>query len=451
MQLSKNHLLKPLLKLSAPIILANTLQSAYQLIDTFWVGRLGAGAVASVSLSFPLLFLILAMGLGLTLAGTVLVAQYKGMNDQKMVDMAASQTLSIMTIVSVVLAGSGVLLAEPLMQIIGTPDNIFADTVSYFRISSFGFVFLFIFFVSQSLLRGVGRPNVPMVIVSITVALNLFLDPLFIFGWGPIPAMGVSGAAVASVITQGLSALVGVYVLLDGKYGIKISRKCLIPEFKWVRMLVKIGLPASVEQSTRAMSMGVMIILVTAFGSEMVASYGIGARILGFIVIPALGFAIATTTLVGQYIGAGSVGKAEQAGMISIKVSFYSLTVVGIILFLLAEPITALFVPGEPEVIRQGALFIKIMAPSFGLLAMQQVINGIFNGAGKTAISMIISIISLWMMRFPIAFVLSHNTSLGVEGIFWSFPISNLLAAIMAFIWFRTGRWKPEGVVRVLG
>src|SRR5690606_11787955 len=223
-KLTEGKILGSLISIAVPIIFSNILQSAYQLIDTFWLGRLGANAVASVSLSFRILCLVLSLGGGLTLAGTVIVAQYHGANDRRSVDFSSSQTVFVVFFVSVLLALVGNLAAGPMMRLVGAGPEILEDSVTYFKISSYGFIFLFMFFVFQSLMRGIGNVLLPMYIVLGTVLLNLVLDPLFIYGFGPIPGYGVAGAAVASVLTQGISAFVGIYLLWKGKQGIKISR-----------------------------------------------------------------------------------------------------------------------------------------------------------------------------------------------------------------------------------
>lgn len=439
---TEGRIFNSLFSLAVPIILANILQTAYQLIDTFWLGRLGAYAVAAVSISFPLLFLVLSLGSGLTLAGTVLVSQYKGAQDQKMVDFNSSQTISLIFFISLLLSVISYFSAEPLMKLIGAGPEILALSVSYFKVSSLGFVFLFMFFSFQSLMRGIGNVMLPVYIILFTVFLNLILDPLFIYGYGPIPGYGVAGAAVASIVTQALSAAIGLFILYKGKSGIKINSKEMFPHLITLKRIVKLGVPASIEQSTRALGMTMMVVLVTGFGSEVVAAYGIGARILSFIVIPALGLAIATTSLVGQNIGAIKIKRAEKVAHMSSQIAFFGLTGMGLIMFLLAKPLTAFFIPNDPEVIEDAALFIKIMAPSFGLLGVQQVLNGVFNGAGFTKASMLISILNLWIIRFPLAYLLSHKTLIGYEGIWWAFPVSNAVAAVVAFIYFKQGYWK---------
>jgi putative MATE family efflux protein len=445
---TEGKILNSLVSLAFPIIMANVLQTAYQLIDTFWLGRLGANAVAAVSLSFPILFLVLSLGGGLTLAGTVMVSQHKGAENQVKVNYASSQTVFVIFFISILLALVGYFSAEPLMKIVGAGPEILKDSISYFQVSSFGFVFLFMFFVFQSLMRGIGNVYLPMFIILGTVLLNLILDPLFIFGWGPIEGNGVAGAAIASVLTQGLSAFIGIAILFKGKMGIKIKFNHMKWDFPWVKKLFELGIPSSLDQSSRAAGMTFMIMLVTSFGSEVVAAYGVGARILSLVVVPALGFAIATTSLIGQNIGANKLKRAEKIGDLSNKIGFWGLTGIGLLLFVFAEPITAFFIPNDPSVIKNGALFIKIMAPSFGLLGVQQILNGVFNGAGFTQASMLISIFSLWIVRFPTAFMLSNKTSLGFEGIWWAFPISNLLAAILAFTYYKMGYWKLRVIKR---
>lgn len=445
-KLTEGSILSSLVRLALPIILANILHTTYQLIDTFWLGRLSANAVASVSISFPILFLVLSLGGGLTLGGSVIVAQYFGAENKKKVDYSSSQTVFVIFVISIFLAILAFLLAEPMMVLIGAEPPILQDSVDYFQVSSFGFIFLFMFFVFQSLMRGIGDAMLPMYVVLITVLLNLILDPLFIFGYGSFPGFGVKGAAYASIITQAISAIIGLGILFNGKRGIKIRLSEMKFDWKWTKRLFRIGIPTSLDQSTRAAAMTVIIVLVTGFGSEVVAAYGIGVRILSLIVIPALGFAMATTTLVGQNIGARQIKRAEKVGELSAKIAMYGLTSIGLLLFLFAEPVTAFFVPNDPQVIQDGALFIKIMAPSFGILGVQQVLNGVFNGAGFTQASLLISIFNLWIIRFPLAFLLSENTELGEVGLWWAFPISNLLGGLVAFIYFKMGYWKVRTI-----
>ncbi len=444
--LTEGSILKQLIALSVPIIFANVLQTAYQLTDTFWVGRLGTVAVAAVSISFPIIFLILSLGSGLAMAGTILVAQYKGREDKNAVDYITSQTLLMVVIISVLLAIIGYVLSPFFIHLMGAEASVFSSAVSYMKISFIGMIFMFTYMVFQSLMRGVGDVKTPMYIVFGTVLLNLILDPLFIFGYGFIPAFGVAGAAVATIGTQGLAALIGIVLLLRGKHKIQLRLSDLRPDWILIKKMFKIGFPASIEQSTRALGMTVMTFLVATFGTLTLAAYGIGSRVLSFVIIPATGLSMATSTLVGQNIGAGKIERAEKITKLSALLGFIILTVVGIIIFLFAKQISVIFIPGEVETIMSSALFIKIMALTFGFIGIQMSLNGLFRGSGNTMISMVLSIVSLWVLRFPLAYLLSQYTSLAEIGLWIAFPAANIIAAIIAIAWFMKGSWKQKRI-----
>ncbi|HMR00988.1 MAG TPA: MATE family efflux transporter, partial [Candidatus Gracilibacteria bacterium] len=413
---TKGPIIKALISLSIPIVFANILQTAYQLVDTFWVGRLGAEAVAAVSLSFPFLFLLISLAGGLAIAGTIMVSQYKGKGDIEQVDYISAQTLMMMFIVGIIVSIIGYFLSAPLMHFMGAEGDVLPAATSYLQISFVGLVFMFGFFIYQSLMRGVGDVKTPLFIVFGTVLLNLVLDPLFILGWGPIPAYGVTGAALATIGTQGLATIIGIALLMSGKQGIHLKASNMKPDFSLMKKMFSLGFPASISQSARALGMMLMTFLVASFGTVVVASYGIGGRILSFIIIPAVGLAMATSTLVGQNIGAGKIDRAAKISKTSSLISFALLSAVGVLVFLFAEPLTAAFIPDDTEVIQSGSQFVKIMALTFGFIGIQQTINGTLMGSGNTKMSMILSLITLFIVQFPFAYILSKHTTLGFEG-----------------------------------
>jgi len=449
MSFDNKHLLegsvtKSIFKLSLPIILSNLLQTAYNLTDTFWVGRLGPNAVASVSISFPIIFLLISIGSGLALAGTILVSQYQGKKDQQKVNHISTQTILLTAIFALLISVIGYLISPLLLSMMGAEQTVYNDAVSYLQIIFLGMISLFMFGVFQSLLRGVGDAKTPLYVILFTVILNLILDPLLIFGFWFIPPQGVVGAAYATIATQTLAAIIGIGMLLSSKHSIHIKPKNFKPDFKLMKRMFLLGLPASIEQSMRALGMTIMTFLVTSFGTITIAAYGIGTRILSFIIIPAIGISIATSTLVGQNIGAGKPKRAKQITKISSELSFVILTSVGIILFIFSNQIAEFFIPNELEVITSSSLFIRIMALTFGFIGFQQALLGAFRGAGNTIITMVLSIISLWIFQFPFAYILSHNISLGEIGIWLSFPISNELSAIVAIIWYKKRSLKEN-------
>ncbi len=444
--LTEGSVLKSLLSLSVPIIATNFLHTAYQLTDTFWVGRLGASAVAAVSISFPVIFFFIAWGGGMTMAGSILVAQYKGKGDQGAVNHIATQTLLFVLAIAVVLSVIGYFFAPHLIEMMGAEPDVYNDAVSYFKISLIGITFLFVYIMFQSLMRGVGKVNIPMFIVLGTVLLNLILDPLFIFGWGSFPAMGVSGAALSSISTQALSAVIGIYLLFRKKGEIRIRWNELKPDFPLIKKMFKLGLPASIEQSSRSILMIIMMFLVVAFGTVVTAAYGIGTRIMGVVIVPAIGLSMATSTLIGQNIGAGKMYRAEKIVKISAAVGFAALSLVGILMFFFAEHLAGFFVPGEPQTIGKSVQFLKLMSFAFGFIAVRQVINGVFRGAGNTITSMVLTLVSSWVLLLPLAYFLSQRTSLAETGIWIAFPIADITATVIAIIWFLKGSWKNKKI-----
>jgi putative MATE family efflux protein len=433
--------LRSLVTLAVPIVVANVLQTAYQLTDTFWVGRLGAEAVAAVSLSFPIVFLLMAIGGGLSIAGTVLVAHHVGAGEREAVDHVAGQTVLAMLGASAVVTVAGVLAARPLVALMGAEPGVLEPAVAYLRLTFLGITFVFGYFVFQSLMRGVGEVRLPVVIVLATVLLNFVADPLFILGWGPVPAMGVSGAAAATVVAQGLAAVAGVGLLVRGRHGVRVRARALVPDLALLSRLVRLGVPASLEQTTQAAGIMVLTFLVASFGTLPIAAYGIGGRLQSLVIIPALGLSMATATLVGQNLGAGQRDRALAIARLSAWVALGTLTAAGLVVFALARPLSAVLIPGDPAVIAESARLLHIMSPAFGLLGLQIGLAGSFRGAGDTRRAMTLALVSMWMFRFPFAYLLSHHTRLGHVGIWWSFPASYAASALVAWVWFRGGRW----------
>jgi len=445
--LTEGPIARTLVRLAVPIIAANLLQTGYQATDTFWVGRLSAEAVAAVSLCFPISFLMIAIGGGLPIAGSVLIAQAKGRGEEAMMNHVASQTCLMVLSISVVIAGGGYAFSEPIIRFMGAEPNVLPLAVGFLKMTFVGFVFVFGFFAFQTLMRGLGIVIAPLLIVLATVLLNFLLDPVFIFGYGPVPPMGVMGAAAATVCTQAVATTIGFTLLLKGHAGIRIRIRDLRPDVPLLLRMLKIGVPASVEQSTRALGMTAMTLLVSTFGTTIVAAYGIGMRVLSFIFVPALGISMATSTLVGQNIGAGKWERAQSTSRIAGAIAFCSLSAAGIVLYFTAEPFAAFIVPKGGAAIAESAAFIRIMAFSFGLIGTQQVIAGTLRGAGDTMAAMLLAMMTLWVFQFPLAYTLSRHTSLSHRGIWWSVAIANTVSAIVTVYWMATGRWRHGHVL----
>lgn len=446
-KLLEGPILRSLLTLAVPIVAANVLQSAYQIIDAFWVGRLGGAAVAAVSLSFPVMFLMFAIGAGLSIAGSTLIAQYVGARNENMVAHVAGQTLLMVVLASLVLGTIGYFTAPALLRLMGVAPDVYPGALGFMRVSFVGLVFNFTFFVFQAIMRGIGKPMLPVYIVLGTVFLNFALDPLLIFGWGPVPGYGVMGAAIATLTTQGIAAVIGIVVLRRGMHGIHVRRRDFIPDLGYVKRAFFLGFPASVELSARALGLMVMTFLIASFGTLTLAAYGVGSNILQVVTIPAMGLSMAVSTLVGQNIGAGNVERAARIGQLGAALGFASLTLLGIVVFFCAAPLVAFFVPKDAAVIAAGAGFLRIMALAWGFMGVQFALTGVFRASGNMVVTMVLTLVSQWVLQFPLAYVLSKHTTLGADGIWWALPISNVVTALITIGVYAKGDWKKKRLI----
>lgn len=446
-QITEGPIVRSLFVIAGPIVLTNILHSAYQLTDTFWVGRLGAEGVAAVSVCYPIIFFLMGAGFGLSIAGSVFVAQYAGARRHDMLNHVSGQTILMIAGMSLVMSAIGYLGSPFVLHLIGVHEQIFDNANRYLRISVLGLIFSFGFMVFQSLLRGIGEVRFPLYVISSTVVLNAILNPVFIFGWGPIPAYGVPGSAFATILTQAVAAVIGVGILFEGRYGIRLRAKDFVPDLAFISRAIRVALPASIEQSTRTLGAILLTFLATEFGTLALATYGIGARILSFVFIPAFGLAMATSTLVAQNIGAGNVRRAEDVARLSGWVAFWVLNAVAVLFALLAAPLVRFFVPEDEALVEAGAGFIHIVALSFGIIGAQQALMGAFRGAGGATSAMVISLITQFVFQFPMSYVMCRHTSLGVTGIWWGFPVANFFTTILTIVWFNRGSWKDVKLI----
>ncbi|MGI4831466.1 MAG: MATE family efflux transporter [Janthinobacterium lividum] len=431
-----------LLRLAIPITLGNILQTGYQMTDAFWVGRIGEAAVAAVAVSLPITFLVIALSSGLAIAGATLSAQYMGAGRQDMVDRVAGQTMIMIVIASIVFGTAGYLLSPLLLHLMGVAPDVYVGALGFMRISFVGILFVFTYAMFQALMRGIGQIRLPVIVVLGTVLLNFLLDPLFMFGWGPIAPHGVMGAALATLCTQALAALAGFTIFLRGRHGIHMRWKDLRPDPTYIKRAFLLGLPGSIELSTRGLGLVIMSFFAASFGTLTTATYGVGSTILQIVTIPAMGISMAVSTLVGQNMGAGNVQRAERASMLGALAGGVVLTLVGAITWIFAPNIVAFFIPREPLVITEGARFIRIMCLAWGGIGVQLSLVSTFRACGNMLAAMSIALFSQWLIQFPLAYGLSKHTALHAVGLWWSFPITNVLGALGAVAWFARGSWK---------
>ncbi|MBM7622620.1 MATE family efflux transporter [Sporohalobacter salinus] len=440
---TEGSLIKSLFQLSWPIILSNLMQMTYNIVDTIWVGRVGAKSVAAISLSFPIVFVLLSLGIGFTIAGTTLVAQYTGANEKEKVNHVVGQIFSFVLSIALFCSIIGIIFTPNFLKWMGASKQVLPLAVNYMRILFFGMSFMFVFFIFSALLRGNGNSITPMKLMFVSTLINLVLDPFLIFGISFFPELGVSGAAVATVFSRAIVALLSIYFLWKGTYGLNLKWKHLKFDFKLIKEIINLGAPAAIEQSTRGLGMTAMMSIVAHFGTMTVAAFGICTRVLSLVIMPSRGFSTATTTMVGQNLGANKINRAEKSAYLSTGLNFILLSTLGVAFFTVPQLIIKIF-NNNPEVVKIGSSFMQINGLFFGFMGVLIVINGGFRGAGNTLSAMFFSIFSLWIIRIPLANILSKVFGWGATGIWWSFVVSNVAGSLTAILWFKRGHWKKN-------
>lgn len=265
---------------------------------------------------------------------------------------------------------------------------------------------------------------------------------MLIFGWGPIPGLGVTGAALSTLFTQGVAATIAMVVMFGGRHGIHVSWADFRPDIAYMKRAFLLGFPASVEMSTRALGVTVLSFLVASFGTQTIAAYGVGTTIFQVVLIPAMGLSMAISVLVGQNIGARNPRRASHIARVGALLGFGALSCLGVLAFIFAPAIIATFIPGDPGVIASGTAFVRTQCLAWGFVGLQLCLVGVFRAAGNMMVTMIIALVSQWVLMFPIAYVLSKHTALGHQGIWWAFPIANILITTITLIWYVKGDWR---------
>jgi putative MATE family efflux protein len=426
------------------------LQVGYNLADTFWLGRYSTEALAAISLGFPLVYLFISLGLGLTVAGSVLVAQHTGADQSERAEYAASQTVIFTLLAGVGLGTLGFNFVEELLQVFAAEATVLTLAVNYMEIISLGLPFLFGFTVFIALMRGAGDTVTPMLVMLGTVILNVALDPLLIFGVGPFPRLGVEGAAIATVLARGSAMVVGLWLMLRGSHGIQIYFRQMVPDLGYSKKLLRIGIPASIENTGRAISVNAVLIIVTLFSTSVVAAFGVGIRVFSMVFMPAIAIDRGVEAMTGQNIGAGRDDRVVATNRFAARVSLVLLSGIGVITFLFAPDIIRLF-DSTPAVVAEGATFLRWIAPTFGFVGVLRAYSGGFRGAGKTLTAAAIAVLLFGFIRLPIAYVASQNLvpvdiwffgSRTPSGIWFAFAFSGIIAAIVAAGWFELGKWR---------
>ncbi len=431
--------------LALPMVFGLLAETALGLIDMFYVGRLSPEAIAAVSMARMISWTLLIFAEGMCVATTAMVARFFGAGDRNMSDRVASQSIIVGMASSVGFGLVGFVFSEELLRFVGAEPDVIAIGLTYMRIIFLGSFTMFLLLLCDALLRGAGNTVLPMKIFAFTCFLTAVIDPLLIFGLGPFPRLEVTGAACANVFSRAVGAVLVLYLLSKRTSRVRIVLRKLQVDRNIMWRLVKLGIPVTLRLGLWSVADIVLMKVVALFGTAAVASYGIGLRLEAVVFMVGISIAASSAALVGQNLGASQPERAEKSSWTAAGYTTLILGVVAISYVFAASPLIALFTK-DPEVIRIGAFYLKITAASYIFRGVGQVMGSSLNGAGDTISPLVVTAISMYGVKLPLAYILSTQFGWGMTGIWVAIVASYVLYACAMTFWFTRGRWKEKKV-----
>lgn len=434
---------KGILALALPSMTGFILQNVFNLVDMFFVGKLGSGPLAAVSLSGIFVHFLYTFALGISTGTVALVARFEGSGRIDKARKVGKQALYLGLLMYVFVAVMGNLALEAILEFLGAGPDIIGDAIIYTRIILTAGIIVFVPMAINAYLRGVGDTVTPMRALLIATAVNLILDPILIFGWFGLPALGVAGSALATILARGVGV---VYLLL---HITRFARKFYIPflpvevDLFTMGRILRIGIFGSLQSLMRNFANLALMKLVALFGTGVIAAYGIGIKLQMAITLPILGLGLASSVMVGQNLGAEQVKRAEKSAWTSVLYGEIFMIAAAGIFFLLSRQIVSLF-NNDPTVIEDGALFFRYFSPTFIFINLSVVLGKSLNGAGDTISPMVITFLGMIATRIPLAWLLSIH--FGVEGIWMGIAASSVIQGFIYVFWFNHGKWKKQEV-----
>jgi len=436
---------RAILLLAIPMVLEMVLESLFAVVDVFWVGRLGADAVATVGLTESLLSLVFAVGLGLSLSTTAMVARRIGEKDPPGAAVAGVQAIALGLAISAIMGVPCFFYAPQLLRLMGASPQIVAVGSGYARIALGGSGAIMMLFLNNAIFRGAGDAAIAMRLLWVSNIINLVLDPCLIFGWGPFPKLGVTGAALATFTGRSIGVLYQFYRLLRGSERIRILRQQIRLNFSVLWRLLRVSLTGILQFAIAHVGWIGLIRIVSIFGSAALAGYTIAIRIIIFVILPSWGLSNAAATLVGQNLGAKQPDRAEKSVW---RTGFYNMLFlggIGVVFIFFAEPIVRLFTQ-DSAVVPYAASCLRIL--SFGNVAWAygMVMLQAFNGAGDTITPTLVNFVGFWLLEIPLAYFLAIAVGMHSKGVFLSIVIAEAFIASVSMILFKRGRWKRQQI-----
>jgi putative MATE family efflux protein len=439
---------RAILLLSVPMVLEMVMESLFVVCDVYFVGRLGKEAVATVGLTESMMVLVYTLGIGLSIGATAMVARRTGERDPEGAAQTAGQVIMLGLLVSLILGALGVVFAPHLLQLMGAEPSVVAGGSNFTRVMLGGNVSVMMLFLINGTFRGAGDAAVAMRVLWLANAINILLGPCLIFGLGPFPALGVTGAAVATSIGRGTGALYAFSKLWRGSARIHVTRRHFRLDTLLIRRIVSLSGTATFQVFVGMASWIALTRIVSSFGSAAVAGNIIGMRVIMFALLPSWGMSNAAATLVGQSLGAGKPERAEKAVW---RAGFYNMIFLGIVGFffvVFAGPIVGIFTHAAAgaEVQAYGVDCLRIIACGFLFYAYGMVLTQSFNGAGDTRTPTLINVVVFWLWEIPLAWFLALKLGMGPRGVFLAAAIAFSTLAVVSAYFFRRGRWKTKRV-----
>lgn len=437
---------KAVFLLAIPMILEMAMESVFAVVDLFFVAKIGKHAVSTVGLTESVLTIVYSLAIGLSMAATAVVARRIGEKNECGAAVAAMQALWLALLLTAIMSVAGVVWAGDILRLMGAEKETVAIGTPYVRIMFGGSIVIVLLFLINGIFRGAGNAAIAMKSLWIANIANILLCPLFIYGLGPVPGMGLTGAAVATTIGRGIGVLYQLYFLFNGKSLIKLSVARLKGEWEVIKSLVQVAWPATLQFVIASCSWIFLARLVAETGgSEASAGYQTALRIVMFFILPAWGISNAAATLVGQNLGAKDAARAEHAVMTTAKYNAIFMAVVSFFFLFGADGIVSVFTL-QPPVHKIAVQALRIISTGYIFYGIGMVINNAFNGAGDTRTPTVINIFGFWLFQIPLAYLLAKVWGMGPTGVFISIPVAETAITVAAFVLFKKGRWKTVTV-----
>ncbi len=436
---------KAIFLLAVPMVLEMVMESIFVIVDIFFVSKLGTDAVTAVGITESVMSMVYAIAVGLSIATTSIIARRIGEKRPDKASDAAFQAILTGIIVSAIIAIIGIFFSRELLELMGAEESVVELGIPYTSIMFSGNAVIMLLFIINAIFRSSGDAIISMVILGIANLLNIILDPIFIFGWGPIPAMGIKGAAIATNIGRGSAVILQLYILFFGTQKVRLTLKHIKIQLEVIKDIFILSFGGTIQNVIATVSWIILVRIIAEFGSAAVAGYTIAIRIIIFILLPAWGMSNAAATLVGQNLGAGKPNRAEKSVWITAYANVIFMGTMSIILIIFSEFFISLFI-SDAKVLAIGAQGLRYISFGFIAYALGMVIVQSFNGAGDTYTPMFINIISFWLIEMPLAYLLAIQFNFNERGVFITIIISQTIMTFLAVIFFRKGKWKLKKV-----